>query len=917
MNPTEVDSIEHQGQPQPTWTFIKQNIFQHRQRKVEEIDEQMICSCEPPEDGSLGCGEDCLNRSLNIECISQTCPCGDACSNQRFQKQSYKKVAFFQCGKKGFGLQVLENVPKGDFILEYVGEVLNSTAYEARHHEYQQNGQKHYYFMALSDSEIIDAYCKGNLGRFINHSCQPNCNVEKWMINGEVCVGVFANRELKKGEEITVDVGAFGAAAIECLCGSHRCRGVIGGDSVNPLDARNKDFDTDFTEPAMDVSFIEESKRIKSARQKPHHENKWTAQKNGRHFEGVEEELNKLVDENGGLRKGQPFVATSFLKLLVRTYASLMSAERSRSSRDISMVLDALLKTHSRAILLDILTTHGFQVLHKMLKQNKKDYKRTPIIRKLLKVLEFLAARRVLTVDQINAVPTRSNMESLKDTIFELGRHGDVEIRHMAHHFKDTYLKASSEKLARRNQVGSSDSSKWRLFPKQNQGGTSAPDVAEHDNTKKRKRSSRWDQPSRDVLEITQTADHRVKQTDGASMDELGQTYPGLPSLLSPESQNIAEGAEQGPGVLSVRRDQFSAASTGHVSQQQQGPICIGIPVSQFHGVGGPAPELSCVPQVLNSCPVVHPPDRHVSSFGSSTMKMQEQRQHEFNDQSTKTENEKVKVNFGVSHSHFFEEMREMFGSAFHPWQIQCLMASHAWGPYLTGDARLRELGPINDSASVFRQSNQYRSTEESSSKLAEQTGSWGPVQDVELPASGVTSLPPSSALPQFTHPMPMNAPNVSSGMLSMAGDAERGNAPYIHSKSSSYRPQQWDSSSLSRFHGNRYRNTGMSRDSSHSLQPHHQNIGSQDLNPHRSHPHNWKESSWKNLDSNQGYPNVQGANNATTTAPGVDGRHDAVPDPSFHDSQNTSRNMSLENSTGHNQQYPSRDHISFYGNVS
>jgi hypothetical protein len=41
----------------------------------------------------------------------------------QFQKRSYANVGWFRCGKKGFGLQVLEDIPCGTFIIEYVGEV--------------------------------------------------------------------------------------------------------------------------------------------------------------------------------------------------------------------------------------------------------------------------------------------------------------------------------------------------------------------------------------------------------------------------------------------------------------------------------------------------------------------------------------------------------------------------------------------------------------------------------------------------------------------------------------------------------------------------------------------------------------------------------------------------------------------------
>lgn len=46
----------------------------------------MVCHCKTPSDGRMGCGDKCLNRMLNIECVQGTCPCGELCSNQQVQK---------------------------------------------------------------------------------------------------------------------------------------------------------------------------------------------------------------------------------------------------------------------------------------------------------------------------------------------------------------------------------------------------------------------------------------------------------------------------------------------------------------------------------------------------------------------------------------------------------------------------------------------------------------------------------------------------------------------------------------------------------------------------------------------------------------------------------------------------------------
>lgn len=51
------------------WQLIQDNIYMHRRRKKQDEDEIMICQCRFPTDGAPACGEHCLNRLLNIECV--------------------------------------------------------------------------------------------------------------------------------------------------------------------------------------------------------------------------------------------------------------------------------------------------------------------------------------------------------------------------------------------------------------------------------------------------------------------------------------------------------------------------------------------------------------------------------------------------------------------------------------------------------------------------------------------------------------------------------------------------------------------------------------------------------------------------------------------------------------------------------
>ena len=61
------------------------------------------------------------------------------------------------------------------------------------------------YVLMLDHGDVIDASRKGGLMRFVNHSCSPNCKMEKWSIAGEERCGIFAHQVIKPDEEVTVD----------------------------------------------------------------------------------------------------------------------------------------------------------------------------------------------------------------------------------------------------------------------------------------------------------------------------------------------------------------------------------------------------------------------------------------------------------------------------------------------------------------------------------------------------------------------------------------------------------------------------------------------------------------------------------------------------------------------------------------
>ncbi|XP_052124705.1 histone-lysine N-methyltransferase SETD2 isoform X2 [Frankliniella occidentalis] len=214
--------------------ILTENLYLTERIKSKDA-KRMACDCSLSKDeigrGEMGCGEDCLNRLLMIECGSR-CPVKNMCSNKRFQSAEYAKCEIFKTEKKGLGLRTTEDLSGGTFIMEYVGEVLDPKEFRKRAKEYSKDQNKHYYFMALKSDAIIDATMKGNHSRFINHSCEPNAETQKWTVNGELRIGFFTTKPISAGEEITFDYQfqRYGKDAQRCYCESSVCRGWIGGD---------------------------------------------------------------------------------------------------------------------------------------------------------------------------------------------------------------------------------------------------------------------------------------------------------------------------------------------------------------------------------------------------------------------------------------------------------------------------------------------------------------------------------------------------------------------------------------------------------------------------------------------------------------------------------------------------------------
>lgn len=213
--------------PQP-YVHIRRNIHLVKKPKRRPEDEYMQCACARAGGSRESCERDCICSMLQYSC-SSSCGCGASCMNLPFQKRQGRKLQLVKTEKCGWGLIAAEQIRAGDFLIEYVGEVIDDKTCEERLWGMKDRGESNFYMCEINREMVIDATFKGNVSRFINHSCCPNTQIQKWQIDEEIRIGVFAISDIREGEAISYDYQfiPFGQEQ-DCFCGASACRGKLG-----------------------------------------------------------------------------------------------------------------------------------------------------------------------------------------------------------------------------------------------------------------------------------------------------------------------------------------------------------------------------------------------------------------------------------------------------------------------------------------------------------------------------------------------------------------------------------------------------------------------------------------------------------------------------------------------------------------
>eukprot|EP00879_Flechtneria_rotunda_P026980 GHRR01028833.1.p1 GENE.GHRR01028833.1~~GHRR01028833.1.p1 ORF type:complete len:236 (+),score=47.16 GHRR01028833.1:173-880(+) len=175
----------------------------------------------------------CLNVAMKVPCTPGTCAVGNhACQNMGLITRKLPRVRLEHMGIKGWGVVAAQDISPGTLVEEYLGEVVPKAKGERRLAAYAAVGLAHTYIMELTGSEVIDATLKGGIARFINHSCEPNCETQKWQVGCEHSIAIIAIQQIPAGTEITYDYNyeahPLPHARTRCYCGAASCSKSIG-----------------------------------------------------------------------------------------------------------------------------------------------------------------------------------------------------------------------------------------------------------------------------------------------------------------------------------------------------------------------------------------------------------------------------------------------------------------------------------------------------------------------------------------------------------------------------------------------------------------------------------------------------------------------------------------------------------------
>ena len=149
-----------------------------------------------------------------------------------------RRIQTRRSGVHGKGVFALQDLAEGETIIEYTGEIITWDEAMDRH-PHDPDQPNHTFYFHVDEDRVIDALYGGNSSRWINHSCDPNCEADE--VGGRVFIKALRN--IAAGEELNYDYGLVIEerytpklkAEYPCCCGADQCRGTLLAPKRRPL----------------------------------------------------------------------------------------------------------------------------------------------------------------------------------------------------------------------------------------------------------------------------------------------------------------------------------------------------------------------------------------------------------------------------------------------------------------------------------------------------------------------------------------------------------------------------------------------------------------------------------------------------------------------------------------------------------
>lgn len=206
----------------------------------------------------------------------------------------------------------VQDLAEGERIIEYKGEII--TWKEAlRRHPHDPAQPNHTFYFHIDDGRVIDGNVDGNAARWINHSCEPNCEADE--VDGRVYIKALRN--IAAGEELNYDYGLIIdepyteklLSEFPCYCGSEQCRGTL----LTPKDDDEDDKKKKKKAKKKEAKKAEKKKADKKAEKKAEKkaDKKSDKKKDGKKKDGKKKDKEAKADKPAKPKKAEAVAETA------------------------------------------------------------------------------------------------------------------------------------------------------------------------------------------------------------------------------------------------------------------------------------------------------------------------------------------------------------------------------------------------------------------------------------------------------------------------------------------------------------------------------------------------------------------------------------------------------------------------------